>query len=311
MAESETNSPKGDPDPGGDVDTSDSAVPPYEGRKGATEPADAPPSGADANVEGGTGPTRTSGGMAHDDPANTPGGRTASPADERPPETVSVTESGQDYSAQVRPTRRESRRVRTRLRPRPKAPSAKASVPQDRSRAQRTSNKTRRSPPRERWTCPRLDERRGPMRRRWSRRSMGLVMRLSPDLALQVAWSAPTVTEDHIRAGLVAMRSESAGAVKAKMALAWGMSTGFPISAPLEPRCREATKATRLLLGGPLVAPSLPSLDGIGNARMAWRESCRLEACRCQGHLAHEGAGRSKWSLLHRLPTGRRLVFDG
>lgn len=109
MAESETNPPKGDrvgkdftygnnPNPGGDIDTSDSVLPPYEGRKGATEPADAPPPGADANIEGGTRPTYASGGLTHEDPANTPGGRTASPADERPPETVNVTEPGQDYS---------------------------------------------------------------------------------------------------------------------------------------------------------------------------------------------------------------------
>ncbi len=66
------------PTPGGDIDTSGSTLPPYEGRSSGSDfPEGTQPeaAGGDPSAEGG----RTS-----PDPAQTPGGATASPADEQP-----------------------------------------------------------------------------------------------------------------------------------------------------------------------------------------------------------------------------------
>jgi hypothetical protein len=74
-----------------DIDTGNSAVPPYEGRTESTE--DATRSSADnpANVGGGAGPVEHDE-MKSPEPESTPGGATASPADEQPASEASATE---------------------------------------------------------------------------------------------------------------------------------------------------------------------------------------------------------------------------
>lgn len=67
------------PTPGGDIDTSGSTLPPYEGRStGADFPGD-------RSSSAGAGTHRAEGeGLTSPDPSSTPGGATASPADEQP-----------------------------------------------------------------------------------------------------------------------------------------------------------------------------------------------------------------------------------
>ncbi len=74
------------PNPGGAVDLGDRAVPPYEGRTEST--ADSPHKGGDseiggARVGGAVGPVEDDA-MKAASPGETPGGTTASPADEQP-----------------------------------------------------------------------------------------------------------------------------------------------------------------------------------------------------------------------------------
>lgn len=74
------------PNPGGDIDLGDRAVPPYEGRTESTE--DTPHKGGEsviegANVGGAAGPVEDDE-MKAPAPDETPGGATASPADEQP-----------------------------------------------------------------------------------------------------------------------------------------------------------------------------------------------------------------------------------
>jgi hypothetical protein len=72
--------PGGETEPGG-------LVPPYEGRKEEADLDRGGPPRADANVRGATNPVRTDDpGLTDPDPDATPGGATASPADERPAE---------------------------------------------------------------------------------------------------------------------------------------------------------------------------------------------------------------------------------
>lgn len=66
------------PTPGGDIDTSGSTLPPYEGRStGSDFPEASDSSGASSDTSGESG-------LTSPDPAQTPGGATASPADEQP-----------------------------------------------------------------------------------------------------------------------------------------------------------------------------------------------------------------------------------
>ena len=72
------------------IDTGKSAVPPYEGRTKSTEDATRPGSDDPRTVGGGAGP------VEHDEmkapsPESTPGGATASPADEQPASEASET----------------------------------------------------------------------------------------------------------------------------------------------------------------------------------------------------------------------------
>ncbi len=76
------------PSPGGDIDTSGSTLPPYEGRStGADFPGDRSDSAS-------AGTHRAEGdGLTSPDPESTPGGATASPADEQPASEMPENES--------------------------------------------------------------------------------------------------------------------------------------------------------------------------------------------------------------------------
>ncbi len=75
-----------DPNPGGEIDTSGSTLPPYEGRStGADFPGDRPETGTETQRGAGDG-------LTSPDPDSTPGGATASPADEQPASEMPETE---------------------------------------------------------------------------------------------------------------------------------------------------------------------------------------------------------------------------
>lgn len=79
------------PNPGGDIDTADSALPPYEGRSESTEDATRPGSDEPGRIGGGAGPVEHDE-MKAPEPESTPGGATASPADEQPARQAPETE---------------------------------------------------------------------------------------------------------------------------------------------------------------------------------------------------------------------------
>jgi hypothetical protein len=84
-----------DPNTPDGVDTTGSAVPPYEGRRAAAGPDEEPVRGG-ARVGGATGPASDDT-TAAPEPAGTPGGVTASPADEQPSSQAPETDLDDDW----------------------------------------------------------------------------------------------------------------------------------------------------------------------------------------------------------------------
>jgi hypothetical protein len=77
--------PGGEQEPGG-------LVPPYEGRRETADVDDEGPPDADVNVGAATGPVRADPGLTSEEPADTPGGAHASPAEEQPADQAAETE---------------------------------------------------------------------------------------------------------------------------------------------------------------------------------------------------------------------------
>jgi len=81
-----------DPD---DPETEGATLPPYEGRKDAADPSDESGTTADAGTGGASAPT-DAGEMKSPEPADTPGGATASPSDEQPAADMPETDTDDD-----------------------------------------------------------------------------------------------------------------------------------------------------------------------------------------------------------------------